>query len=85
MPRRNAAASSRKKNAMITGQKKANIAMAEVPSSYEDAGMVDSTAVDYKMARDDRNRSLPQPSTIAEMERNIIRSLDSVPLLNIRR
>ena len=83
MPRRNAAASSRKKNAMITHQKKANIAMAEVPSSYEDAGMVDSTAVDYQMARDDRNRSLLQPSTIAEMERNIIRSLDSVPLLNI--
>ena len=55
MPRRNAAASSRKKNAMITRQKKANIAMAEVPSSYEDAGMVNSTAVDYQMARDDRN------------------------------
>ena len=30
-------------------------------------------------------QSLPQPSTIAEMERNTIRSLDSVPLLNIRR
>ena len=32
--------------------------MAEVPSSYEDAGMVDSTAVDYQMARDDRNPSI---------------------------
>ena len=51
MPRRNAAASSRKKNAMIAHQNKANIAMAEVPSSYVDAGMVDSTAVDYQMAR----------------------------------
>ena len=58
MPRRNAATSSRKKNSMIARQKKANIAMAEVPSSYEDAGMVDSTAVDYQMARDDRNPSI---------------------------
>ena len=32
--------------------------MAEVPSSYEDAGMVDSTAVDYQMARDNRNPSI---------------------------
>ena len=32
--------------------------MAEVPSSYEDASMVDSMAVDYQMARDDRNPSI---------------------------
>jgi hypothetical protein len=120
MPRQKAAANSRKQNALIVRQKKANITMDD-----EDAGILvfDSTVtarVDYQMDDSDqlgqavriavaavycflslilrtknqhlRNSSLAEASGhlinfYPEMERNIgniIRSLNSVPLLNIR-
>ena len=55
MPCQNAAACSRKQNAIIACQKKADVAMAEVPSSNEDASTFDSV-VDYQM--EDRNPSV---------------------------
>jgi hypothetical protein len=118
MPRQKAAANSRKQNALIVRQKKANITMDD-----EDAGILfDSTVtarVDYQMDDSDQlgqavriavaavycflslilrtknqhlRNSLAEASGhlinfYPEMERNIgniIRSLNSVPLLNIR-